>query len=63
MLTLKVTGMSCAHCEAAVKKAVGALSGVKFVAVNLYENIVTVKGGDRQAVIEAIEGEGYIVVN
>lgn len=33
--TLNVEGMSCSHCENAVKKSVGALNGVKNVSVDL----------------------------
>lgn len=33
--TLLVEGMSCGHCEMAVKKAVGALEGVESVVVDL----------------------------
>lgn len=64
--TLKVEGMSCAHCENAVKTAVGALSGVDSVTVDLAAKTVTVVfdngavGSD--AIKSAIEDQGYDVV-
>ena len=41
-ITLKVEGISCSHCENAIKKALGALNGVGSVAVDLKKKIVTV---------------------
>ncbi|MFZ5974144.1 MAG: copper chaperone CopZ [Bacillota bacterium] len=62
---LSVEGMSCSHCENRVKKAVGALDGVKSVAVDLAGKTVTVEyDPDRatvQAISEAIEDQGYEV--
>ncbi len=65
-LKLKVEGLSCSHCENRVKNAVGALSGVSGVAVNLSEKTVSVEL-DSTAVTEkqvkdAIEEQGYEVV-
>ncbi len=62
MLTLKVEGMGCEHCENAIKAAVGALPGVTRVTASAAEKLVTAEGGDRAAVIRAIEDEGYEVV-
>ncbi|MBK5245446.1 MAG: heavy-metal-associated domain-containing protein, partial [Eubacteriaceae bacterium] len=39
-LTLNVEGMSCSHCEKAVKNAVGALDGVASVDVDLAQKTV-----------------------
>lgn len=63
--TLSVQGMSCGHCEAAVKKAVGALKGVDKVAVDLNGKKVTVDYDQEkvtlQAIKDAIEDQGYDV--
>ena len=64
--TLNVTGMSCSHCENAVKKSVGALSGVNNVIVDLKGNTVTVDFDSDKVKIElikeTIEDQGYDVV-
>ena len=61
---LLVEGMSCGHCEAAVKKAVGALEGVESVGVNLEAKKVEVEGNNLEDNIikEAIEDAGYDVI-
>jgi copper chaperone len=63
--TLNVEGMSCSHCENAVKKAVGALSGVDSVSVDLKGKKVTVDYNPGavtiEAIKEAIEDQGYDV--
>jgi copper chaperone len=63
---LKVEGMSCNHCKAAVTRAVSALKGVSSVEVNLVEKTVAVNYDDAKLpldrVKEAIQGEGYQVV-
>jgi len=62
MLLLKVSGMTCAHCVAAVTRAVQAVPSVERVAVNLEKGEVAVHGHpDEQAVREAIAEEGYEV--
>ena len=65
-IKLKVEGMSCSHCENAVKKAVGALAGVSKVDVSLVEKTVAVEYADDQVTIdaikEAIDDQGYEVV-
>ncbi len=62
---LKVEGMSCSHCENAVKKAVGALAGVKSVTVSLKDKTVTVEHEPGKASLEQIrqeiEDQGYEV--
>ena len=62
--TLIVEGMSCGHCEKAVKGAVGSLDGVSTVEVDLNNKQVTVEGENLQDDIltEAIEDAGYDVV-
>jgi copper chaperone len=63
---LKVEGMSCSHCENAIKKAVGALDGVNSVSVNLKGKTVTVEYNPSQATLDSIKNEiedqGYDVI-
>ncbi|HQT77450.1 MAG: heavy metal transporter [Rhodospirillales bacterium 20-64-7] len=62
MLLLKVSGMTCGHCVAAVTRAVQAVPSVERVAVDLQRGEVTVEGHpDERAVREAIVEEGYEV--
>jgi len=58
--TLKVTGMTCGHCVAAVTKALEGVPGVEKADVSL-ENAQAVVSGeaDTQAMIEAVKEEGY----
>lgn len=62
---LNVGGMSCSHCENAVKKAVGALDGISNVEVSLENNTVAVDYDDSKvglnAIKEAIDDQGYEV--
>jgi copper chaperone CopZ len=62
-LTFNVPGMSCGHCEAAVKGEVTKVAGVAGVEVDLTTKIVTVSGDsiDRAAVVAAIDEAGYEV--
>ena len=62
-LQFHVPGMSCGHCEAAVKQEVGAVAGVTDVAVDLDAKSVTVVGADlhRELIVEAIDEAGYDV--
>lgn len=64
--TLKVEGMSCSHCENSVKKAVGALNGVKGVEVDLKAKKVTIEFDAEKVNVgtikEAIEDQGYDVI-
>jgi copper chaperone len=61
MIRLKVTGMTCGHCENAVRKALEAVPGVsRVVAVSRDEGAAVVEGdAEEQALIEAIREEGY----
>ena len=61
---LTVEGMSCGHCEMAVKKALGDLDGVKSVKVDLDSKKVEEEGEDLidENLKEAIEDAGYDVV-
>lgn len=63
--TLTVHGMSCSHCENAIKKAVGELNGVESVSVDLKSKKVTVEyDSDRLelgTIKDTIEDQGYDV--
>ena len=63
---LRVDGMSCEHCVKAIKNAVGTLSGVASVEVDLNAKTVTVEHDPAQSPVEKIkleiEGQGYDVV-
>lgn len=61
---LLVEGMSCGHCEKAVKNALGELKGVSNVEVNLETKKVEVEGENLNDSIirEAIEDAGYDVI-
>ena len=59
--TYSVPGVSCAHCQAAITSAVGEVSGVTSVDVNLESKCVTVNGDylDDAAIRAAIDDAGY----
>ena len=62
MLELRVSGMTCEHCVAAVGGAVRGVPGVTEVAVDREHGLVRVEGApDALAVRAAIEEEGYEV--
>ncbi len=62
-LTLSVPGMTCGHCESAVKQEVGAVSGVADVTVDLDSKDVVVTGTDldRDVIVAAIDEAGFDV--
>ncbi len=56
----KVTGMTCAACQARVEKAVSSVPGVDSCAVSLLTNSMGVEGSaDSAAIIKAITDAGY----
>lgn len=59
MQKFDVTGMTCAACSARVEKAVSAVPGVTSCAVNLLTNSMMVEGGEKAAIIKAVEQAGY----
>lgn len=61
---LLVEGMSCEHCEKAVKGALGSLDGVSNVIVDLESKQVTVEGENLQDNLlkDAVEDAGYDLV-
>ena len=65
-VVLNVEGMSCSHCENAIKKAVGALNGVSSVTVDLNGKTVTVEYESAKVVLDSIKNEiedqGYDVI-
>ena len=56
-----VPGMSCEHCEHAVRSELGEIAGVDSVDVDLETNLVTVRGQDLDdaALRAAIDEAGY----
>ena len=63
--TYTVTGMTCGHCVAAVTAEVGALPGVRDVAVDLTTGALTVSSDSplpADAVHAAVEEVGYELV-
>ena len=61
MITLKVEGMTCGHCEAAVRSALESVPGVTRVTEVSRERQIAVAEGDAaiEALISAVEEEGY----
>jgi copper chaperone CopZ len=62
-VTFSVPGMTCGHCEAAIKQEVGAVVGVTGVDVDLETKDVVVTGTalDRDALVAAIDEAGFDV--
>ena len=62
-LVFTVPGISCGHCEAAIKHEVGAVAGVADIDVDLDSKLVTVRGEslDRDDIVAAIDEAGYDV--
>jgi len=60
-VTLSVPGMSCGHCEAAVKSEVGKVIGVESVSVDLDSKDVVVTGDSLEldAILAAVDEAGY----
>ena len=62
--TLEVRGMTCGHCESAVKKALSRVPGVVSVGrVDRAANLAEVEGEpsvDPSALVRAVEAEGYV---
>jgi copper chaperone CopZ len=60
-ITVKVTGMTCSHCEATVKKNLEALKGITSVIADNYSNTVKITGSDinLEKVKTTVNGLGY----
>jgi copper chaperone CopZ len=61
LLEFSVPGMTCGHCESAVKQEVAAVDGVTDVVVDLGDKRVVVTGTDldRAMIVEAIDEAGF----
>lgn len=60
MTKLNVTGMSCGHCQKAVKEALEEVQGVQAVVVDLAAGTATVEGAASvQALVAAVREAGY----
>lgn len=58
--TLRITGMTCGHCVAAVTAALKAVPGVEWVQVNLERGEGVVQGSaNADQLVGAVETEGY----
>lgn len=62
--TLKIEGMMCAHCEANVKKALEAISGVESAVVSHASGtaVVTADGVSDETLKDAVVAQGYDVL-
>ncbi len=60
-IELKVSGMTCGHCETAVSKALKGIEGVQSVQVDLKNGTAKVEGQNvsPNALIAAVIDEGY----
>jgi copper chaperone CopZ len=57
---LKITGMTCGHCVAAVSKALKSVPGVQDAQVELAGGSARVQGSaNAQALVKAVQDEGY----
>jgi len=57
---LKIEGMSCSHCVAAVKGALEKVPGVQEAQVDLASGTAKVSGtADAAALVAAVQAEGY----
>jgi copper chaperone len=63
-IAFTVPGMTCGHCEAAVKGEIGKLAGVSNVDVNLDTKAVVVEGEglDTDAIFAAVDEAGFEAV-
>lgn len=59
-MKLNVEGMTCGHCQKAVKEALEGVLGIEHAEVDLEAGTATLKGSaDAQVLISAVEDEGY----
>ncbi len=60
MIKIKVDGMSCDHCKAAVERAIRDVLGVEGVDVSLDEGFAVVRGNAHpEQLVEAVKEAGY----
>lgn len=55
-ITLKVEGMSCAHCKAAIEEELGKLPGVEYSNADPEKGTVEVRYDERKATNDDLEG-------
>ena len=61
--TVKIKGMSCAHCSGRVQQALAALEGTQSVSVDHKSGKAKYVGSaSDEAIAAAVEGAGYTVV-
>ena len=56
---LEIGDMTCSSCVATVEKAILSVPGVREASVNLVEKRAAVRGGDPEAVVNAVIDQGY----
>ena len=58
---LRITGMTCSHCTASIRRALAECSGVASAEVDLDRGVASVRGGgvDPAALVRAVESLGY----
>lgn len=62
MIKLKIDGMNCGHCKAAVEEALQTVTGVDSFTVDLPQGEATIEGNaNPAALIAAVEERGYDV--
>ncbi|MEM7736643.1 MAG: heavy metal-associated domain-containing protein [Deinococcota bacterium] len=60
MTTLAITGMTCDHCQKAVKTALEGVQGTQQVAVDLEQGRATVQGDVQpKLLVQAVQEQGY----
>lgn len=60
MTKLKVEGMTCGHCKAAVQEALEGVEGSQNISVDLDAGMATIEGSaSPEALIAAVIEEGY----
>jgi copper chaperone CopZ len=63
MTQLRITGMTCTHCQAAVKRALEAVEGVTRASVDLQAGTAEVEGtADAARLVAVVEEAGYQAV-
>ena len=63
--TFQVTGMTCSHCETAVRHEISRLDGVEKVDIDVASGMVTVHAStsvDRADIAAAVDEAGYALV-
>ena len=59
-VALKISGMTCGHCQSAVQRALESVPGVEKAEVNLQDGLATVHGTpDPTRLVEVVAEEGY----